>query len=58
MGEPWITRFRPEELARELQAIGFDEIEDLGPEAIGARFFGAPGRKGPGGHLMRAMRTR
>jgi len=57
MGEPWITRFRPDELARELRAIGFDEIEDLGPRAIGARFLGAPGHDRPGGHLMRAMRT-
>jgi methyltransferase (TIGR00027 family) len=54
LGEPWITRFEPEVLARDLGALGFGEIEDLGPREIGRRFYGAPGRDGPGGHLMRA----
>src|SRR5581483_1800766 len=31
MGEPWITRFAPAEIAAELAALGFDELEDLGP---------------------------
>ena len=54
LGEPWITRFEPEPLARDLRALGFTLIEDLGPAKIGPRFLGAPGRQGPGGHLMRA----
>ncbi len=56
LGEPWITRFEPEPLARDLRALGFSLIVDLGPAEIGARFFGKPGRQGPGGHLMRAGR--
>jgi methyltransferase (TIGR00027 family) len=54
LGEPWITRFEPEPLARDLRALGFTLIEDLGPAKIGPRFLGAPGRQRPGGHLMRA----
>ncbi len=54
IGEPWITRFMPDELAASLKGLGFDDLEDLGPMQIGARFHGRPGRDGAGGHLMRA----
>ncbi len=54
MGEPWITRFDPPELAAMLRELGFDELEDLGPAQIGRRFLGVERRDGPGGHLMRA----
>ena len=54
MGEPWITRFEPAQLAAMLRGLGFDELEDLGPALIGRRFLGVERRDGPGGHLMRA----
>jgi methyltransferase (TIGR00027 family) len=56
LGEPWITRFAPAELASALRALGFDELEDLGPAQISRRFYGVERRDGPGGHLMRAAR--
>jgi len=56
MGEPWISRFDPPELAALLREIGFNELEDLGPAQIGRRFLGVERREGPGGHLMRARR--
>jgi methyltransferase (TIGR00027 family) len=54
LGEPWITRFDPSELAAMLRQLGFNELEDLGPAQIGGRFLGLARREGPGGHLMRA----
>ncbi len=39
-GEPWQTFFEPRALAAELRALGLTELEDLGPEALNARFFG------------------
>jgi methyltransferase (TIGR00027 family) len=54
VGEPWLTRFDPPELAAMLRDLGFDELEDLGPAQIGRRFLGVERRDGPGGHLMRA----
>jgi methyltransferase (TIGR00027 family) len=56
IGEPWLTRFRPADLAAELRRLGFAELEDLGPAAIARRFYGTPRPDGPGGHLMRAAR--
>lgn len=56
IGEAWITHFEPSELRARLRAIGFTEIEDLGPAQIAARYF--PRRGGParerGGHVVRA----
>ena len=56
MGEPWITRFSPGEIAAELTRLGFDEIEDLGPADILRRFQGVEAADGPGAHLIRAAR--
>jgi len=54
-GEPWLTYFAPDDLAAELQVLGFTEIEDVGPAAIAARYFGVPNwERNKGGHLMRA----
>jgi methyltransferase (TIGR00027 family) len=39
VGEPWKGFFEPAALLAELQALGFAETEDLGSEAINARFF-------------------
>jgi methyltransferase (TIGR00027 family) len=54
IGEPWITRFMPDEAAEFVKSAGFGELEDLGPAEISRRFFGRTRRDGPGGHLMRA----
>ncbi len=39
IGEPWITYFDPASLARDLGAIGFRQVEDLGPEEANDRYF-------------------
>jgi methyltransferase (TIGR00027 family) len=56
-GEPWVTFFEPAALARELEQLGFAEVEDFGGAQAVARYYG--GRRdglGPGGlgHLTRA----
>lgn len=38
-GEPWRATFEPEDLARELGALGFTRLEDLDHRAINARYF-------------------
>jgi methyltransferase (TIGR00027 family) len=38
-GEPLQTYFDPVFLARDLRAMGFGHVEDLGPEEINARYF-------------------
>lgn len=57
-GEPWLSYFAPAELHAKLTAIGFGEIEDLGPREIAARYF--PMRSGlmpeKGGHVIRASK--
>jgi methyltransferase (TIGR00027 family) len=57
IGEPWITYFSADELAGELGALGFGEIEDLDPATIAKRYFAAPtgGDRRRGGHLIRAV---
>ena len=57
-GEPWQTTFVPEDLARELRALGFTDVEDLGAKEIEARYL--TGRKdglrvGTIGRLIRAV---
>jgi methyltransferase (TIGR00027 family) len=56
LGEAWITFFEAGRLHGELAALGFAEIEDLGPAQIVARYF--PDRSGSlpdkGGHVIRA----
>jgi methyltransferase (TIGR00027 family) len=58
-GEPWLSFFVPDELERELCAIGFGEIEDLSPRDIAFRYFGEhdPPRNAPGAHIIRARRV-
>jgi methyltransferase (TIGR00027 family) len=55
-GEAWVTYFESEKLHAQLAALGFAEIEDLGPAQIASRYF--PSRTGPrpdrGGHVLRA----
>jgi methyltransferase (TIGR00027 family) len=56
-GEPWLSFFAPEEMARELHAAGFSEVEDLNGAAINARWFAGRDdglRTGHTAHLVRA----
>jgi O-methyltransferase involved in polyketide biosynthesis len=58
LGEAWVTYFEAEELHVKLVALGFAEIEDLGPAQIVSRYF--PSRAGSppdkGGHVVRATK--
>jgi methyltransferase (TIGR00027 family) len=56
IGEPWRTQFEPAALHARLTALGFGEIEDLGPTEINILYFGAPADAADrrGGHLIRA----
>jgi methyltransferase (TIGR00027 family) len=59
LGEAWLTHFDSDRLHAKLRALGFTEIEDLGPREIYARYF--PGYTGAapnrGGHVLRARAT-
>jgi methyltransferase (TIGR00027 family) len=56
LGEAWLNYFEADELRAKLRALGFSEIEDLGPPQIAARYF--PNRMSTipdkGGHILRA----
>jgi methyltransferase (TIGR00027 family) len=56
LGEPWLNYFDSDGLRAKLTALGFREIEDLGPRQIAARYF--PNRvtnlSDKGGHILRA----
>jgi len=57
IGEPWQTYFDPSSLASDLRRMGFQQIEDLGPEAANRRYFEdrTDGLRLAGsGHLMKA----
>ena len=57
-GEAFQSYFETPVLHEKLRALGFGEIEDLGPNQIAARFFperAAPGRAS-GGHVVRARK--
>lgn len=41
IGEPWTCYFEPNDLAAVLGTGGFARVEDLGPDAINARYFSA-----------------
>src|SRR5580658_9123183 len=56
LGEPWLTHFTPPEIDAELRALGFTEIEDLGPAAVARRYLGVERPDAPGGHLLRAAK--
>ena len=38
-GEPWLTKFQPDELDQKLRGLGFSEIRFLTPEMIAERYF-------------------
>ena len=57
LGEAWVNYFEADQLRAKLTALGFSEIEDLGPAQIISRYF--PHRPGDGrdkgGHIVRAV---
>jgi methyltransferase (TIGR00027 family) len=60
IGEPWLSHFDPDEIARELRGYGFGDLEDLGMAQMAVRYLGAPAgtpNSGPGGHMIRAARA-
>jgi methyltransferase (TIGR00027 family) len=56
LGEAWVSYFDAEELRARLTALGFSDVEDLGPREIGARYFPDQALSLPekGGHILRA----
>jgi methyltransferase (TIGR00027 family) len=58
LGEAWLNCFEADELRGKLMALGFCEVEDLGPAQITARYF--PNRASTlpdkGGHILRATK--
>jgi methyltransferase (TIGR00027 family) len=58
VGEAWVSHFEADKLRAKLLALGFSEVEDLGPRQISSRYFpnraGSP--PGRGGHILRAAK--
>jgi methyltransferase (TIGR00027 family) len=58
IGEAFLTHFEAKALRTKLLALGFTEVEDLGPREIAARYF--PNRAinlpDKGGHILRAAK--
>ncbi len=59
LGEPWVSGFDPRNLIDSLAQLGFDRIEDLGPEELNARYFGGrdDGLRILAGRVMRVRRA-
>jgi O-methyltransferase involved in polyketide biosynthesis len=57
IGEQFKSWLDSDALAATLRQIGFVTVEDLGPRAIAARFFGVQSTRGDrGGHMVHAAR--
>ncbi len=56
LGEAFQSAFETDLLLAKLAALGFGEVEDLGPALIRQRYFAKPGGSSPdrGGHIVRA----
>jgi methyltransferase (TIGR00027 family) len=56
VGEAWLSYFEADTLRTKLMALGFTEVEDLGPPQIAARYFPKRATSLPdkGGHILRA----
>ena len=56
LGEAWLSYFEANELRAKLIALGFSEVEDLGPQQMAARYFPSrvSGLPDKGGHIVRA----
>jgi methyltransferase (TIGR00027 family) len=54
LGEAWLNYFEADELRAKLMALGFSEVEDLGPPQIAARYFPNLASTLPdkGGHVL------
>jgi methyltransferase (TIGR00027 family) len=60
LGEPWVSGFDPDELDSQLDGVGLELVENLGPEDLAVRY--CVGRTdglspSPGSHLARARVT-
>jgi hypothetical protein len=59
LGEAWVSYFEADQIRAKLEALGFSEVEDLGPAQIISRYF--PQRAGEGrdkgGHVVRAAKN-
>lgn len=60
LGEPWLSRFSPQQMEAALGVNGFEVVEDLGFAAFGSRYLGLPEDipDRPGPHLLHAMLAR
>jgi methyltransferase (TIGR00027 family) len=58
-GETWVSYFEADKLRERLAAIGFCEMEDLGPREMAERFFPARAAEVPdkGGHVLRTVKA-
>ena len=58
IGEAWVSYFEADELRLKLLALGFSEVEDLGPQRIMERYFPHAAGEGRvrGGHVVRASK--
>ncbi len=56
LGEAWLNYLEADDLRAKLMALGFSEVEDLGPPQIAARYFPHRASTPPdkGGHILRA----
>ena len=56
LGEAFMSEFETEALHARLAALGFRQVEDLGPASIRSRYFAGRGGPAPdrGGHVIRA----
>jgi methyltransferase (TIGR00027 family) len=61
LGESWITYFEADKLRPRLLALGFSEVEDLGPPQLAARYYPERLAQGPvhnrGGHVLLASKS-
>jgi methyltransferase (TIGR00027 family) len=58
IGEPMLTSFAPADLDALLHESGFSEVEDLGGEALNARFFTRGALSLPPGSIAHSVRAR
>ncbi|HVZ61144.1 MAG TPA: SAM-dependent methyltransferase [Terriglobales bacterium] len=56
IGEAWLNYFETDELRARMTALGFTDVEDLGPRQIASRYFPSRADSLPekGGHILRA----
>jgi methyltransferase (TIGR00027 family) len=55
LGEPWRTWFEPEDLERELRAMGFTRFDELDGPGLNARYFGGHEKRLGGASVGRVM---